>query len=903
MLFKRISLFILLFVSLFAKAHGVSDIPPFMADEIAANTCPLPSSLSLVLGDGAANEELFELGETMESYECMNREKLYSKCDCLDKANFKPYPEDVLDFGERFQTELATRDLATKVFELNRKWFIYKQMIQMNGQVLPKCEIDNFSDYARESLEDIYSLEEFDHVRKFFFDKHGYTFNFDSQQTTRKVQSHVLIDMFSGNSADQDYYSFPLKKEVVLSFVTRIINSSTYYSKISERHVFDYKSVSENYELYFDELLKDHGFLSERDIKAVRNKMKDLTYLVIKTASGIDKVTKEDMKDFNKVKAVVESTLNAYFVEMSKDYQKDCKEIGKIFSIYNDDYEYLKSYTNEIPFKKLLSALESSQGTMVGLHLMCQAMKKEIPAKFGNYQAALKSLRTQNVSIVAQKNEEKFNLILSFPKIGSPLPPLNLVAIDGLDKLKLKEKMKSARERVKAKREQDKSSKRVRNHVKERLARLEKISFRSFKPSSLSTDPSIDEALAKIPLQVGYMNGPVMTVPDMVMPLFAPEMVEPIHFDMSSNATVRPIAVSSINETILNRVQDIVSNRNLLDTDLETAKKTKKLPENNNKVTKTTKKSDLGNSSKSNKEKDEKEIRLVKEKSKKSFFSYFSSPVSYVGQTGAVSFPSFGEDFKKRDKIVYQQASVAKRSKKFKRKSVVDPQVKKYADSTNKRIRKKVNAEYNYDQYLQKKRLFAVNKPKIDLQKIKRMNNLAKKVFEPSGKIDSSSVSKRTLKNQMASIKKEDVAKQAKKAARYDGTSKANTIASTVTSTSSNSTPTNLSTGYGTASYEKEHVKKKIKPKKFLFENDFKQMDKDDILDFADSSHFVYVIVKKEFQHIQVDFLETYEYQIINGEVFKTLISSENILRVKPTGKKLEVMNEFFFLKRKGVVQ
>lgn len=885
MVFKILTLSILLFVTSFAKAAPLIDgIPNF---GMIPPLCLGHPSGSLGLGDEEANNELVSFGLDVASYDCLDNEELSSKCECLEENKFEPDPEELQSFAHSFQKQLASRDIASKVFELNRKWYIYKQLFHINGSELPKCQLNRLTSEAELDLFNIFSKPEFDHIRNFFFENNFIKSKTKIPRLERFKQSRILIDMFGGKKRDENVFSFPIKKDSLISFVTRVINSSKVEDNSSKSIRFDYSLVESNYEKFQKELLKDYSYLDSTEIKKIQTQMKEMTYLILGTTSKNSNLLVSDFDDYSKVKNIVEITLSSYLDEMREDYQRDCYAIDRELNIYNREYKKLNYYTNKISFKKLLSALESTSGGMLGVYLTCNAMKESIPSKFKDYKEALSSLKNKQTKVIVQNSKDslKFRITQSRPwMVKPPRKPGVFFMHSG-------------------------------------PIRKSHGIMKGVKPFEFPSD--IEQAIGEIPLVIpGFtlddemfiikMNGPRkgnFATSDVDIDWQKFSSVTPIRELIDESEDVETKEPTTLNQTILRKVHQIVKSRNLMEPVAEVLEATSKLiGKTDDNTRKDTDKDKEVNSVASSDSKNESEIsndekdNSNKERAKKSFFSYFSSPISYTGQSSAVSFPSFGEEFKERDQIAYKQASVSKNtfSPKERRDSEVSPKIKKYQDKVRDKLTKRALKELTYEQFKQKHSYFKVGTPKIAINTVKANDNRAQGVISTKSLTKREQNSINELRDQRASVKRLDEKKKAIKIGRdpnpsskLDSNSKMNPI-------ENNPVPKVHSTLYGEGVKDS---KSKIRPKMFILENDFKTMNKNDILDYADATHLVYVIVKKEVQHVLVHFLETYEYRVVAGEVFKKLISSENIFRVRPSGKKLEVMNEFFSLKRKGVLQ
>jgi len=819
-------------------------------------------------------------------------------------------------------------------------------MFEMRGMELPQCKIDNLSRKTKIELMRIYRKPEFDHMRKFFFEDKSIDFHTKNPRRIALKQSKYLVKMFEGKGLHEDLYKFPIKKDVVTAFVARIMNASATIDNQSKRFELDYLLVQKNYEKFEEELLKDHSFLNDLELKKVKAQMRDITYLVLKTTSHIPDLSKEDFSNFEKVKSIVDLTLGSYLNVMKEDYQRSCYKIDRKLSIFNKDYKDLQYFSNPIPFDTLLSSLESAQGGLLGVYLTCSAMNKEIPSRFKSYEEAQSYLRKNKVSIVAEKSNDDFELKITLRR-NRMAPHTKSHGIFSTHGFKIKGINKSRAKKAAS---------------AARAAREARAAQKTSLRNRLS--PS-ERAIGRIPIKIpwDYLDDKAFDNPY----LFGIE--EELEYSPNSVLAKTSMTVESkispLEDMILKKVQVIVQGRNLINSNENDPEETnsnfafnsnvsngnsrgsffsgshpaigKDLSESsdlfnsdessisnsaNNSETRPPSRTNESNSSELNDSESSNSVTVaasnddrealseskediddtkenqVKERTKKSFFSYFSSPISYVGQSGAVSFPSFGEEFKKKDVIAYKQASVSKRMQKRKRKvsKVISPKVRKYHNRVKEDLAKSAIKELSYDEFKKKRQLFAINKPSVQIQKIKIANEDLTKL-NVTGKKEGF-VTSNSLNVNVANIKKKDESKKQVKAARG--------LNSNMNSASTTEVPKNAVKSSVPSSVNESLEPKPIRlkrPKKFILEKDFVVMSKDDILNYADSTHMVYVIVKKEIQHIKVDFLETYEYRVVGGEVFKKLISSESIFRVRPSGKKLEVMNEFFSLKRQGVLQ
>jgi len=772
---------------------------------------------------------------------CLNSLSFSERCKCLSDLEYKLDKEEQRELAKKLHRQYLGYHLKEKMNDINEKYFYYKKLYSIFELELPTCKINR---------DDRFRLSEImpdNHRRENLRNVSGNLF-----KSTRSFSQN-----FRGLNNSKVIFNSELREDSLIAFLSKVLVLSI------EDGVIDTGNVEDVYEENIDEFIYTYTSIKKVNEERLREDVFQLFNLLGMALREADIEAEEMPTDYDQLKELVKTTFNSFLTAGFDNYEQSCLSLQEDVK---DTVKYIDApvyHLKNIPFDSLSGSLISDEyleGTGRNRprinFLLCEGLKKYIPDVFDDYDQAFERTLSIRSDFEIIYDGEILKIYPEKTEEGMDLP---------FDK----------------------------SFIDERVSRESFISqSQRVELNFIDMEDPLDTST---PTSAVYDN---MDKPTMVR-----INREPINGE-------KPTKFQTARTKILDTVTNIVNR-------VDTPRKVVSIKELG------TKASDKSSKSTSNKKKGIKEvIENVEENKYKLDLAKSPNLYNYFSNSGITSLSNFYKfDYKDPYSISSSPKVASTRNIPIGRDSSPRrTKVRKLKDNSNKRIPdsiKKYNdlndIDYSYlDGTKKRKRSnysiseFAKYRPRFNSEGKVTQGSFAENKTNEFNVIAPKEEGKKSLANQSGTISKSDASNVASTSSSGTSATSINPTGVMATSDSSredspSERPSNEVSSIETTSNPKEKINAYIS-KNFLMEREFKEIEDHKLNDYKTSDNLVYVFIEREVKHIKIKYLQTYRVDYVDGKYYKKLLSTESLYRVEMTPSKIRVINDFFDLKRKGVI-
>jgi hypothetical protein len=871
-----------------------------MAEEAdGVELCNKDSELSIDIDN---NKNLIDVVESLTEYECLENDSLEDKCSCLSEINFTPSESDTLNLFRRTQLELSYKEIANDVFELHKKWINYKGVFALNGSELPSCSLKGLSKSDKYQIGRQLRSKDFSHVKDFF-----------KKHPNRKLYSSIHERILGNRDKVEDYMP-KVKREVLINTLIQVVNKMKKFDVKTKELTFTPLDESEVIKI-IQNVSDDYPLLRDKKKKFIYNTLLDATKLASVVAQGEYSFQNDPFTTKKGVEDLVETTLEIFLKGLEDDYAKDCYLIDRKWDVLRTEYAEIEELSRDIPADVLFKSLEKSGYGATSTHYLCKALDKsfleeeidadkkletlvnfrnkvsfvkkgneysiEIEDKILGYGKWLRSngkgedvtfhvLQIQSGFHLNEKEREKYiesTLDLSDPREVTAVNEFFKRSSLEISSITLPQKiMRPPRSNPKKSNFFSRVSDRIHRNVNDIITN--------------SHNSGLFNSKGPVTSKVIYSNSNAKVPDD------SHAIKKPLNMNNSVSANIKDINVKNDTKKKIN-ITEKVNNGEEID----------KLKSGSEVETKTEIKV----------VEDKKEVKDKKTKGRDGIFSYFSSPVSYKTSRPSISFPTFSKTVKtkKRDIVKHKQSSLSKVNKRVVKKKTSDISNVHNNKKTKKKIKKSFE-NVSFEQFVRDPSNFKIPNIKIashsqkhdkslknnDIKKTSQLKTISTNKIDD---IDRGFIPAATVSKAKEEKNKLYTGKMAK--GDYTSSTRSNYKSSMLKLPANNIIQSNV------PFVARNKEASRVTTNHFLLNNQFKVAKINDLEKYLTKDKYVYVIASEEINFVEMYFLDTYLISSKDGVVNRKRIKRESVLRVRGEGKKLDVMNEFFSLKRKGILQ
>jgi hypothetical protein len=794
------------------------------------------------------NKELEKTVSKLSAYECLASDELQNKCACLKEMNYEPSVAEKSELYRRVNIQLMSRDLALDVYKFQKKYHKYRKLFEAMGESLPVCNpLDGLSPRSS-TFRQVFVKPTIDYLHE--------KLGLEDDPKIKRRNRRSLYDFFRAKGL-RNSQRIPMSRDSIVSAITNIVSSHQVFDKDSKKYKLRRYSRDKTQKV-IDEIVNDHRFKSEKKRENISKSLSDLSELLIYTFDSADIQESKSFQTKKGLTALVNDSLGAYKSELTEDYNKDCFEVSQKMKLMANVDESVDEATKGINGQLFIESLSTAGKSAVAVSLVCKALENSFSELPMDFDQKLQTVLNYGNLVTFEKKDGDYQLHISDRLLGrgSYLLPrcedgkcefrivrtmsLNFVFgsdINNVDKTLLDLWTRSGREE----------------------------SFGTLSHVTIAKSNTINRTFTEFDI-------PIPTISTI-------KVVSGSAFSKPQDDKKKK--VSAVSKAVFKRVSNIVNNvSNNFDKD-PSSDIIKKLGKKEKIV-----KKDI----------DDEEKKVSPKSNRSGLLSYFLANNSRTVSMPVVTFPTFS----KKVKVPARDMVVRKDSAPVRVTGVQGSFSEPYSPETKKKIKKQM-IDMNYEQFLNERvNRLNISDMKVSAKPKSTSSNMKTSKGQVFSQINPVNDNSNKLEHIEASYKSNDSSKNKlndSKLARSPEGLKVNSFANSQQVTSQGKPSGNDLVYAENPTEEKRPFKR---PKHFAFGSDIEKYKPDDLLNIRDSKDLFYVIVQKEVNHITGYYLETYKYTHNGSEYIRELVSSESILRVRPSGKKMEVMNEFFSLKRKG---